>query len=162
MQLEDHEVRQPSQESLENGYEVSDINVKVVNLFLVILTVMTIGAMFVIIVVMRGLESAHPKADLTPLQPPVTEAAAPGPRLQWDARRDRDETLRAAEAHLNSYGWVSDHDGYRRAHIPVEQAMRLLADGVAPYRPEPVSARIGEIAEPAPETGEASADAPAS
>jgi hypothetical protein len=58
-----------------------------------------------------------------PTPRPVTVAA---PALQPSPQVDREAYFRAKEQWLHSYGWVDR--GHGVAHIPVEQAMRMLAE----------------------------------
>jgi hypothetical protein len=62
---------------------------------------------------------------------PMTVA---GPVLQAQPQVDRAAYFRGKEERLHSYGWVDRKQGV--AHIPVEQAMRMLAAQQAPA-PEP-------------------------
>jgi hypothetical protein len=48
------------------------------------------------------------------------------PRLQVDPEADLAALNRAAEARLNSFGWIDRGAGI--AHIPIEDAMRRLAE----------------------------------
>jgi len=72
-----------------------------------------------------------PGVDPSALEPP-------SPRLQVDPEIDL-ETLRAQEdAILGSYAWVDKEQGIVR--IPVEKAMRLVAERGMPAFPPPVHA----------------------
>jgi hypothetical protein len=68
-------------------------------------------------------------AGVVDRQPPVTAIQArvqtpPLPRLQVDRLADRQVAL-GPERLATTYGWTDKANG--RAHIPVEEAMRLLA-----------------------------------
>jgi len=54
----------------------------------------------------------------------------PGPRLQVAPPSDLEIMKFTAEAQLNSYGWVNRDSGI--VHIPIQQAMQLVAQGGTP------------------------------
>jgi hypothetical protein len=60
-----------------------------------------------------------------PVPPP--QAVPPLPRLQVDAPADRRAIQRQQRTQLESYGWVDRRAGI--AHIPIERAMHLRAEG---------------------------------
>ena len=66
----------------------------------------------------------------------------PNPRLEDNERTELDGFRYGEEQELNSYGWVDKKAGV--AHIPIEQAMQLIAQkglpttpqtGIAPFSP---------------------------
>jgi hypothetical protein len=68
------------------------------------------------------------------LRPRQTSVVPPAPRLQDNEFRDLAALRQAEEARLKSYGWV-DRDR-RLVHVPIEQAMRSLAERGAPGWPK--------------------------
>ena len=69
-------------------------------------------------------------------KPPATPAARfPEPRLQANAAADLVKTQAAEEEKLDTYGWVDRNAGITR--MPVEQAMRLIAEHGVPVWPAP-------------------------
>lgn len=87
-----------------------------------------------------GLKSAHQSRD--PRPSPLAEAGRaalpPEPRLQSSPGHDMSELRAREDAVLNGYAWVDRRAGIAR--IPVERAMRLLADtGLPDALPSPAS-----------------------
>ena len=71
-------------------------------------------------------------------KPPATPAARfPEPRLQANAAADLVQIQSAEEEKLDTYGWVDRPAGITR--MPVEQAMRLIAEHGVPVWPAPPS-----------------------
>ena len=69
-------------------------------------------------------------------QPPATPAARfPQPQLQSNAAADLVQIQSAEEEKLDTYGWVDRPAGITR--MPVEQAMRLIAEHGVPVWPAP-------------------------
>ncbi|MCC6142423.1 MAG: hypothetical protein IT368_01325 [Candidatus Hydrogenedentes bacterium] len=144
-------------ESLKAGYEVTDLNARVVSMFMVFLAVMTIGGLVIILIVMRGMEGARVRPDMSPLAQEGV-MAPPAPNLQSDPRFDKDQAIKAATAQLGSYGWISEDPAMRRAHIPIEKAMEIVAAQQVPYKQKPVIATQG-AASPAGADGAVTAPA---
>src|SRR5690554_3651623 len=113
------------QRSLKEGYEVSDVNIRVVFLslsgvgFLVFLGVM--GGL----IVLRSLEArpAMNPAEASPLATNATDRVFLGPMVQGDPLVDRVRILQEADSRLHSYGVIDETEGLERAHIPIEAAM---------------------------------------
>ena len=71
------------------------------------------------------------------LEEPLSPLAAspseyPGPKLQVDPPQELQEVLAAERDILTSYGWIDREAGVVR--IPIEEAMRLLAERGLPSR----------------------------
>jgi hypothetical protein len=60
--------------------------------------------------------------------------AFPEPRLEDNERTEINDTRYAEEVRLNSSGWVDQSAGV--AHIPIEQAMQLIAQRGLPTAPQ--------------------------
>lgn len=133
---------QVSEESLHDGYEVSDMNTGVISGCFVGLTVVTVASLFAVIILMRGFDQSRPPMNTTERSPlAVQEAFAPGaPPLQQDPVADAKRFVAGAEKHLHGYGHVSREPGLERVHIPIERAMELVASGAVPYRQAPTVA----------------------
>lgn len=58
----------------------------------------------------------------------------PEPRLEQNERTELDGFRYGEEEKLNSYGWVDEKAGV--AHIPIEQAMKLIAERGLPTTPK--------------------------
>lgn len=80
-----------------------------------------------------------PHHDLLPA--PAPAPAYPAPRLQASPRQDMAAFYRAEMVRLNSVGWVDRANGI--VHIPIEQAMRMIAkDGIKDWpKPSPPTSR---------------------
>jgi hypothetical protein len=131
--------------SLENpdtAHEHSDINVRAIIWFVVVLGVIVLA----VDVAMYGLFKLldHMEVKNAPVVSPV--ALPPGqplgpPGLQttpWtDLKHFRAEQL----AHLHGYGWVDQPGGV--AHIPIDKAKELLLKKGLPVRPELADALEG-------------------
>jgi mono/diheme cytochrome c family protein len=69
-----------------------------------------------------GFRGATPGA---PDPPTLEEVILPGPRLQVAPQEDLNRLRSTQQARLGSYGWVDEARGL--AHIPIEQAMQIVA-----------------------------------
>lgn len=86
---------------------------------------------------MFGFRGAAPGA---PSPPPLEEAPITGPRLQAAPQDDLQRLRSTQMTRLESYGWINEEQGL--AHIPIEQAMRIVAEGGLPA--------AGAVVQPAP------------
>ena len=108
------------------GYEKSDLSVKAILIFGVILAVLIVGSLAAMGWMFGFFASEEAKRDVPPSPLATTRSATPEPRLQVAAVRDM-KTLRAAEdAILTTYGWASKETG--AARIPIDRAMQLLLE----------------------------------
>jgi hypothetical protein len=128
--------------------EQTDVNVRVIAKFAVILIVVALVIHVLILGAFRLLEMRARKEDpqLSPLTP--ARQVAPEPRLQamqqpvptgkevpFDPQTLRQNILNEEEQRLKSYGWVSKNDGL--VHIPIEDAKKLLAErGIPATKPQ--------------------------
>ena len=125
----------PSAERL--GYEPSDANVKGV-LAIALTVVVTVGLFAAALGGLIGLFRTETEAPPTgPLA--RVEIAPPPPRLDAHPERTLAEVRKRETAALEGYAWI-DHDA-GIARIPIEQAMRLLAERGWPSKVEPESGR---------------------
>jgi hypothetical protein len=133
------------------GFEHEDLSAKTIFGFLIGLAVLGILVYFVVNGVYWSLtrysEAHQPRqnplkrnveTDTRDTQPGTVTARVnrtfPEPRLETDERHEIN-SLREHEAEqLNSYGWVDQPAG--TVHIPIERAMRLVAERGLPVRPE--------------------------
>ncbi len=147
------------QRSLKEGYELSDINIRVVFIFLTSVALLTFLGIMAALIVLRGLE-ARPSInpiEVSPLAASQVAAGFDAPKIQGNPRLERDLAIATAEARLHSYGMVSLEPEMERAHIPIDRAMELVASGKVPYR-QPVTVALEE--EEAVETSTTTADTP--
>lgn len=127
-----------AQDSIKEGYEVTDMNIRVITFFLIGLFVLMFGAVGAIIIVMRGFEESRPSLNQDP-RSPLAEAGLQvpdKPHLQDAPVEDRKAIVKANVDQVNSYGRISEDPEMPRVHIPIEKAMERVAAGVA-YRQAP-------------------------
>jgi cytochrome c2 len=140
----------PPEGDIPPAYEASYLNLWTivlsgVGLLVVIGIVMALTA---VLYSLFGFRGASPGA---PPPPSLEEVLIPGPRLQAAPQDELQQLRSTQQARLNSYGWVDEERGL--AHIPIEQAMRIVAKQGLP--------EAGVIVQPppsAPEEGSASDD----
>ena len=126
-------------------HEESDINVRAILTFIVVLTVVVLAMQGLSLGLFKLFDKIEEKTE--PAVSPLTAAPAkdgsdfPAPSLQRTPWADL-KKLRAEEAaHLNGYGWVDQSAGVGR--IPIARAKALLLEKGLPVRPEPVDATAG-------------------
>lgn len=116
----------PSEESIREGYEVRDVNIRV----LLWLGAAVAGVIVVVLVVLQlltsGLESSAERRDpeLSPLSQTAPTSAAP--RLQDTPVRDYQEFRRQQEESLNSYGWIDRKE--ETVRLPIARAKELILE----------------------------------
>jgi hypothetical protein len=111
----------------ELGYEPSDVSVRWV-------LIAAIGGLLLLALAaaaLYGLQRLYALAEVAPGGPPPSmlerhEARPPPPRLEADPAAALTVHKQREAAILGSYGWVDERAGIAR--IPIEQAMRLLAE----------------------------------
>jgi hypothetical protein len=134
----------PEADNPEVDHEHSDVAVRPILTFVIWLSLVVI----VVFVVLWGTfgyferrearlsPAPHPLAAVEP--PP---AAAPSPVLQVDPAGDLKRMQEEETAILTGYGWVDPQAGV--VYIPIDQAIRLIAERGLPARQEP--ARTEEL-----------------
>jgi hypothetical protein len=131
--------------SLENpdtAHEHSDINVRAIIWFVVVLGVIVLAvdvAMYGLFTLLDHMEVKNAPV-VSPVALPRDQPLGP-PGLQttpWmDLKQFRAEQL----AHLHGYGWANEQGGV--AHIPIDKAKELLLKKGLPVRPELADALEG-------------------
>jgi hypothetical protein len=123
-------------------HETSDINVRAIIWFIVVLTAIVLSmnvSMWAMFRVLQHFERKYEPA-ITPLARPAGEQP-PEPRLQTTPWTDL-KTFRASQQdHLNGYGWVDEKLGVAR--IPISKAKEMLLQKGIPVRPELADATEG-------------------
>jgi hypothetical protein len=117
------------------GYEPRDLNLRVVGTFLaaMIVTVLVVLALMVWVFDVFSLRDARMETPPSPLA--RGRQIPPEPRLQVNGPADLRAMRAQEDAQLDSYGWVD-----RKAetvHIPIAQAMKLLAERGLPAPGKP-------------------------
>jgi hypothetical protein len=123
---ENHDVR----------YEKEDINERSTFWFGFWILVLMVGVSFLLkplynLLVERGVETQEPAAYVANSDPAALEP--PGPRLQALPERDLAEFRAQEDTILSSYAWVEKDRGVVR--IPIDEAMRIVAEGGLPTFP---------------------------
>lgn len=118
-------------------YEKTDIDIGVVTklgLAIVAVTLVTSLALVPILGVLKGRAEKH-----DPPAPPIAgfgpDRQAPEPRLQREPFGDWRTMKKRQEELMGSYGWVDEGKGVTR--IPIDEAMKRLAERGLPARPAP-------------------------
>jgi len=118
-------------------HEESDINVRSIIAFVVVLTVITVGIQGAMIGMFKLLNLIETKTEpvVSPLAPgPAQVNDFPSPSLQTTPWMDL-QKLRASEhEYLSSYGWVDESAGIAR--IPIDKAKAMLLQKGLPVRPD--------------------------
>lgn len=135
--------------SVKEGYEVTDMNARLVMYFIAGLFILIFGSVLTIVVVLRGFDESRPSLNTTPASALAPEGVQvpEKPHLQLNPEDDLKALVETNTRPLGTYGMVSEEPGVERAHIPVEEAMKRVAAGEAPYRQEPAEA-VEEMVDP--------------
>lgn len=147
--------------SIREGYEVTDMNPRIIVVSLIGLLVLMFGSCIVIVLVIRGFNQSIRPMNTTQASSLVTPGVQvpTEPHLQIDPVADRIKIDADNQNQVNSYGILSEEPGMERVHIPVDRAMTLVVEGKVPYRQPapPVAAVPGAL----PAGSAASAQEPA-
>jgi hypothetical protein len=114
------------------GHEENIVQLRPVLLFAVVLVVvsaLSFAGVWLMLDFLK-LNQARREAQLSPLADP--NPIPPAPRLQVSPSQDLKQTRQIEEAILDSYHWVDKGAGV--VGIPVEQAMKILAERGLPTR----------------------------
>ena len=118
-------------------HEESDINVRAIITFVVVLTVVTVAIQIAMIGLFKVYNTIENKTQ--PVVSPLTAGPAqvadfPSPSLQTTPWTDL-QKLRASEHdYLNSYGWIDESAGLAR--VPIDKAKAMLLQKGLPVRPD--------------------------
>lgn len=131
-------------DSIKEGYELTDLNHKLaLGATIAVIAIMFAG-MGVTVLYYKYRAQVKEEAFSQPNTLVLLEddqRPQSGPILQGDPVKDRIETVTAHQAYLNSYGWNEVHGAGKRAHIPIEKAIELVANSEGTlYRQEPTVA----------------------
>lgn len=129
-----------------DGYERTDVNVRLVTLFLIGVGLLLGGLQLGVWKILQWFSGAATTGiDMRPT------SGASGinnsvPRLQSQPWLDYESVLAEQNTRLKTFGWVSKRDGI--VHIPISRAMDILAERGLPVLPEQQIAPDGQIAKP--------------
>jgi hypothetical protein len=124
---------QPNQPELVNpdiSYEESDISVRGMAISGAIILLVTVAAMFLILALIRGMESRVELASPTAVPASAAQPTPPPPRLQpnpIDGTTAEEQMVEMALEQgelLKTYGWVDKEAGIAR--IPIDTAILIL------------------------------------
>ena len=133
-------------ESLHDGYEVSDARAGLIITAMVAIGIMGAVAFpicFWLINDWDGHRAPYNQKMASPVAQPLDQVP-PAPHLQQYPREDADRYLKASAEHLTSYGVISETQGMKTAHIPVDKAIDAVATGKVAYRQKPTVATTTE------------------
>ena len=127
-------------------HEESDINVRAIIWFVVVLTGISLAVDVAMWGLFKGLDYYEVKNEppVSPLAVPASPPSGgvqPAPGLQLTPWKDLKAFRAAQEAHLHGYGWVDEHGGVAR--VPIAKAKELLLKQGLPVRPELADALEG-------------------
>ena len=131
-----------SLENVEVAHETSDINIRAVVWFVIILVVAAVAinaSMWALFVVLDRIDAKN-DPTLSPLMAPAGQLP-PEPRLQIIPWEDLKKFRGNEDLYLHSYGWVDKSAGV--AHLPIDKAKALLLQRGLPTRPGPVDPTEG-------------------
>lgn len=129
-------------ENPDTSHEHSDINVRAILWFVVVLTIIVLATDVAMWGLFRVLDHYEVKNDpaVSPLAIPAGRPMPP-PGLQITPWVDLKQFRAEADLYLHSYGWVDEKAGVAR--IPIEKAKALLLQRGLPVRPELADASEG-------------------
>jgi hypothetical protein len=125
-------------------HESSDINVRAIISFTVVLTIIVLVIDLAMYGLFRVLHNYEVRNDpyVTPLATPLeTVPKQPEPALQTEPWVDLKKFRTDQDAHMTSYGWVDEKTGVAR--IPIARAKELLLKRGIPVRPELADPTLG-------------------
>jgi hypothetical protein len=114
------------------GYETRDISVRAVTWFGIGLMASCLVILPIVFGLYHWLEHVRPSPDSPSRIVLHPRMLAPAPQLQTNPSIDLAQVQAAADAKLNSYGWVDKQA--RIIHIPIARAMDLISERGLPAR----------------------------
>jgi len=108
------------------GFEKSDLSVKAIAIFGIVLTAVVIAALVSMMWLFDFFDFTQARRGLPPSPLASTRSGPQGPRLQVNPIQDLKVFRAAEEKALTSYGWVNKEAGIAR--IPIERAMELVVE----------------------------------
>jgi len=122
-------------EALERQHEQRDLRIGVLMAGLAGLALLTVAAIWLMAVLFNDLErrTAARQPAISPLI--QTDVKPPQPRLETAPGQILSRLRALEEVQLTSYGWVDRKT--RIAHLPIERAMRIVAQRGLPHAAAP-------------------------
>jgi hypothetical protein len=117
------------------GYEPRDLNLRVVATFLASMIVTVLLVLALLVWVFDFYSALDTRMETPPSPLAKGRQIPPEPRLQVNGPADLRAMLAQEDAQLNSYGWVDRKT--ETVHIPIAQAMKLLAERGLPAPGKP-------------------------
>jgi hypothetical protein len=117
---------------LKTFHESTDLDIKGVLVFAVVLVALCAATLFGLKVMMNRFAAEEAAEKGRAPSRLIVDAPIVGPRLQADPGRERVEIVERDLGRLNSYGWIDSKAG--TAHIPIDRAMAILAKSGLPRR----------------------------
>lgn len=139
-------------------HETTDLDLKGVIGFTVVLVVMVVVSCFAMKLLMDNFASQSARFHEATALPPRFAASIPlsGPRLQADPSVATRSLEKSTRAWLDAYGWINPKEG--TARIPIDRAIAILAEKGLPKRgkvdqfhPRPGSSGTEKVGVPATE-----------
>lgn len=114
-----------------------ELNYRVLFWFMAVITVITVGAFVGMWYMGIGFKDRMAAQDppVSPLLEDPDRLVPPGPSLQVESYTDWAEMLEAHREHLSTYAWTNREKG--KVRIPIEEAMRRVAENGLPEFPTP-------------------------
>jgi hypothetical protein len=123
-----HETRTaPPAEPGGGGYEKTDLSVKAIVTFGVVLTAVLIAALVSMAWLFDFFDFSQARRDVPPSPLASVRSGPQEPRLQVNPIQDLKAFRAAEEEILMNYGWVNKEAGIAR--IPIGRAMELVVEG---------------------------------
>lgn len=128
-------------------HEDRDANVRAVTYFAIGLVVFVALAVVICGVYYYYLSKNWPHVGIATAPVPDPSQTPPAPQLQTSPQQDLKKMRAYEAARLSSSGWIDQQAGV--AHIPIDQAIDLVAQRGLPWKPT----QGAGVAPPAPEIG---------
>lgn len=143
-----HEIKHKpiTEDTINEGFEHADMRISLIAMVFIGIGVVSVIACMIIIGLMYLVNEHHEPLAGAERSPVYTSqrmvSGYEGPLVETTPREDRDAYLKAIKHKRDTYGIVSEDPNMKRARIPVEEAMKMLAAGQIPYKREPQQALV--------------------
>jgi hypothetical protein len=124
----------PVADNPEVTHERSDVSIRGIIIFAIVLVLTAVVVHIGLYGLLEYYGEFAPRRTRAPGSPAAQEETTPLPRLQISPRTDLAEMRAAEQKELTSYGWIDKQK--QSVRIPIDQAMKLLAERGLPARKE--------------------------